>query len=311
MSCKEKKIMGNVFNVQKFSVHDGPGIRDVIFMKGCPLRCKWCCNPESQNAFIEIGYIKNKCIGINECGYCIEACPTGAIYKSSIDSNLVDIDRQLCTNCGKCADACPAKAITLFGKLMSVDEVIDEIQKDNTAWRSSGGITISGGELLQQAEFVQGLLRECQKRGIDTAIETSGFGKWEDLEKICRHSNLVFYDIKSMNSDKHKLYTGVNKELIIKNLVNMCQNSPDTPVIVRTPLIPGFNDSGEDIEAIINFIAPLNNVKEYEIMPYHAFGEAKYRELGREYELDDISLSKEHAAKLSQKAKMFLKEKRP
>lgn len=310
MSCEDEKKLGNIFNIQKFSVHDGPGIRDVIFMKGCPLRCKWCCNPESQNAYAEIGFIQNKCIGIDECGYCMEACPTRAILKSAIEHSLIDIDRQLCNNCGKCAEVCPAKAITLFGQLMSVDDVIKEVQKDSNAWRSSGGITVSGGELMLQAEFVHDLLKECRKRGIDTAIETSGFGKWNDLEKVCRYANLVYYDLKSMDTDKHKSYTGVNSELIQKNLINISEIFPNTPIIVRTPLIPGFNDSEEDIANIIDFIASIKSLKNYEIMPYHAFGEAKYRQLGRKYELDKLSLLKEHADMLSKKAELLLNEKR-
>ncbi|SFR16056.1 glycyl-radical enzyme activating protein [Desulfoscipio geothermicus] len=302
--------LGRVFNIQKFSVHDGPGIRDVVFMKGCPLRCLWCCNPESQNTFPEIGYIQNKCIGIQECGYCIKACPKKAITNSTVETPKIDIDRRLCDHCGKCVDVCPARAITLFGQMMSVEDVIKEVQGGNASWRTGGGITVSGGELLLQADFVHDLLKECKKRGIDTAIETSGYGDWRELERICRHCNLIFYDVKCMDSDKHKAFTGVNNEVILDNILKVASQFPETPVIVRTPVIPEFNDSWKDIKAIVEFITQLQNLTEYELMAYHAFGEPKYRQLGRKYRLERVKPpKKEYISDLQQRANAILKKK--
>lgn len=307
-----KQQTGCVFNIQKFSVHDGPGIRDVVFMKGCPLRCQWCSNPESQNKFPEVGYNKNKCIGTKECGYCIEVCPNKAIVNinSEDETPLIDIDRQLCDNCGKCASVCPAKAITVFGEMMSIEDVIKVVQEESISWRTSGGITVSGGELLLQPEFVHGLLKECRKRGIDTAIETSGYGDWESLKNICRYANLIFYDIKCMNTDKHKAFTGVTNELILDNLIRVSHSFPETPLIVRTPFIPGFNDSEKDIETIVKFLTRIQSLKDYELLPYHAFGEPKYRQLGRKYRMTNIkSPSKEYVSRLNQKARTLLEEK--
>lgn len=298
---------GLIFNIQKFSVHDGPGIRDVVFMKGCPLRCRWCSNPESQNVFAEIGYNQNKCIGIMECGLCLEACPINVI-KTAADKKI-QIDREGCTDCGKCVEVCPAQAITLFGEIKSIEEILKVLQEENVSWRANGGITVSGGELLLQAEFVCTLLEECKKLGIDTAIETSGHGSWNELEKVCRHSNLIFYDLKCMEPAKHKTYTGLGNELILDNLLKIAVNFPTTPVIVRTPVIPGFNDSLQDIQAIVKFLTQIQNLKDYELLGYHAFGEPKYGQLGRKYQLDHLPVpQKEFIADLNQKARALLKE---
>ena len=307
MGSNQGKKVGNIFNIQKFSVHDGPGIRDLIFLKGCPLRCKWCSNPESQNLFSEMAFIQNRCLGSEQCGYCVGACPAGAIQASDAETCFIKINRLKCDNCGKCVDVCPAKAITLFGELMSVEEVIKAVQQDSVSWRSSGGITVSGGELLLQAEFVHDLLIECKKRGIDTAIETSGYAKWDVVEKVCEYANLIFYDIKTMDTERHKTFTSVNNHLILENLHKISERFPETPVIVRTPLIPGFNDTEEDINAIIDFIRGIKNIKDYEIMPYHAFGEAKYLQLGREYTLGHLkSPNKDFVEQLNKKARTLL-----
>ncbi|GAB6152155.1 glycyl-radical enzyme activating protein [Desulfosporosinus burensis] len=306
MVNNQGKRVGNVFNIQKFSVHDGPGIRDLIFLKGCPLKCKWCSNPESQNLGSEIAYIQKRCLGIEQCGYCVRVCPTDAIQADS-ETAFAKIDRLKCNNCGKCVDVCPPKAITFFGKPMTVDEVIKTVQQDHVSWRSGGGITISGGELLLQADFVHDLLKECKRYGIDTAIETCGYANWTDVEKACEYANLIYYDIKSLDTEKHKAFTGVHNDLILKNLLKISERFPATPLIVRTPLIPGFNDSDEDIKAIIEFIGRINNLTNYEIIPYHAFGEAKYLQLGRDYTLSHLEVpDKEHVEHLNKLARTLL-----
>jgi len=245
MICSgHKGSSGLIFNIQRFSLHDGPGIRDLIFLKGCASRCKWCSNPESQNAFPEIAYNHQRCIGIIECGLCGEVCPVDAIKKSP--GGKIKIDRRLCTNCGRCAEACAASALKLFGAFMSVDEVLSVIEEDSAFyWRSGGGITISGGDPLSQPEFVQELLRDGRARGLDTAIETSGYGYWEDVSRICKYANLVFYDIKCLDPKRHKAFTGISNELILENISKLSLQFPQTPIVVRTPVIPGFNDSAQ------------------------------------------------------------------
>ncbi|MCR6544922.1 glycyl-radical enzyme activating protein [Dehalobacterium formicoaceticum] len=277
----DKNKMGYVFNIQRYSVHDGPGIRTMIFLKGCPLRCSWCSNPESHERHPEIAYNKNKCIGTNECIRCIEICLKGAIKKGPDDKIM--IDRELCNNCGACAEVCPAKAITVYGKLMSVEEVLKEAEADSIFFsRSGGGITISGGEPFTQAEFTIELLKEAKKRRHNTAIETTGYTDWENLSEACKYLNSILYDIKSMDSEKHKKFTGVSNELILDNFKKMCTAYPSLAVHVRTPVIPGFNDTEGDIRAIIAFIKDFPNVK-YELLPYHRLGQQKYEFIGKDY----------------------------
>jgi pyruvate formate lyase activating enzyme len=290
--------MGLISNVQRFSIHDGPGIRDLIFMKGCPLRCKWCSNPESQNHYPEIAYNLNRCIGKAECGKCLKVCEVGAIVEHS--TGKVNINRNLCTQCGKCAQVCPAEALQLFGKPISTDDLLTLIEEDHPFYsRSAGGVTISGGDPLSQPEFVQDLLKKCQGHGIDTAIETAGHGSWEDIEKVCRYANLIIFDLKCLDPQKHRAFTGVTNELILANIRKISTHFPQTPLIVRTAIIPGFNDSEEYIGRIVEFIARLKNLKEYEILPYHGFGEPKYALLGEKYPLTGCqAISREQMIRL-------------
>ncbi|MCC6533940.1 MAG: glycyl-radical enzyme activating protein [Burkholderiales bacterium] len=272
-----------VFNIQRFSVHDGPGIRDLVFFKGCPLRCRWCSNPESQHPLPEIAFKLDRCIGSDACGRCIPACPTDAIR---IDRGKVRIDRRRCTRCGQCVGACDSGALTLFGKAMSVDDVVRVIEEDSVFYgRSGGGVTVSGGEPCQQAPFVEALLHECQERGIATSVETTGYARWRDVERVCRYADLVLYDVKCMDSTKHKAFTGVPNMLILENLRNLAGAFADTPIVVRTPIVPGFNDMADDIEAIVHFLQGIATVRSYELLAYHRFGEPKYRQLNRRYPL--------------------------
>ncbi len=273
-----------VFNIQKYTLHDGPGIRTLVFMKGCPLHCLWCSNPESQNNTPEIAFDENRCIGHEECGWCVETCPAAAIKQ--LDSGKVKIDRKICTLCGKCSELCPSKAIHLMGKSMTINDILKVVQGDDSFyWRSGGGITVGGGDPICQPDFTRHLLSKCRDIGIDTAIETSGHGNFTELVKISQHANLVYYDIKHIDPVKHKAFTGVTNELILENLVRLGRESPQTPIIVRTPVIPGFNDSEEVIKSIVNFLDGIKNLLKYELLPYHAFGESKYYKLGRRYAL--------------------------
>ena len=298
MSTGDSKT-GRVSNIQKFSLHDGPGIRDLIFFKGCPLHCLWCANPETQNYRPELSFIENRCIGCDECGLCERACPEGAIRKSA--GGKIEIDRRLCTNCGECAKVCPAQSLRLLGEDMSVEDIVKVVEEDSAFHsRSGGGITISGGEPLVQAKFAAELLKECRDQGIDTAIETTGHARWEDVENVCQYANLIFYDIKHMDSSKHKAFTGVGNELILENIKRLARHFPKTPIIVRTPVVSGYNDSEDNIKATVDFLSEVKTVRRYELLPYHGFGESKYHQLGREYPLSGLkSPGKEHMAALN------------
>lgn len=295
----DKNKFGLVFNIQHYSVHDGPGIRTIVFVKGCPLRCKWCSNPESQQQQPQLGYNANKCIGAKACFKCAEVCGYGAIRIDSSNENLkVEINREFCSECLLCADVCPSKALEVFGKPTSVDDVISEVEKDSIFYtRSGGGLTFSGGEPLMQADFVVATLKEARRRRIKTTIETCGYADWSSVEKVCQHLNSVIWDIKCIDSEKHKNFTSVSNELILNNFEKLCAEFPNLPKLVRTPIIPGFNDSEEDVKAIISFIKDKPNVK-YEILPYHRLGQQKYSYLGREYSLTGVQLDEEKFQKL-------------
>lgn len=287
----DKNKQGYIFNIQLFSVHDGPGIRTLVFLKGCPLRCKWCSNPESQKPLPELGYNSNKCIGVEKCTKCLDICPEGAISKGANDKII--IDRDLCTNCMLCADVCPSKALNIYGQLKSIKQVLNEVEKDSIFYaRSGGGISLSGGEPLSQPEFAIELLKEAKNRRMNTAIETCGYTDWKNLEAACQYLNLLIYDIKCMDLEKHKKYTKANNELILENFEKVCDKYPDLPKLVRTPVIPGFNDNEDDIKEIIQFIKNKPNV-EYELLSYHKLGTPKYEYLGRDYPLNDAKLDEE------------------
>ncbi|GAB4331360.1 MAG: glycyl-radical enzyme activating protein [Candidatus Abyssubacteria bacterium] len=285
---------GLIFNIQKFSVHDGAGIRTLVFLKGCPLKCKWCSNPEGQSFSPDLAFNPNKCIGVAECGLCIRACPSGALRAGG--DGKVEIDRAICDNCGACVDMCPSRALELLGKVMSVAEVIAAVEEDSAFYaRSGGGLTLSGGEPISQAGFVKKLLAVARGRGIDTALETSGYCAWNDLEEVCSLVTQVFFDIKSVNSDRHRRDAGVDNGLILENLRRLAHAFPKLSITVRTPIIPGFNDSPDDVRSVAEFLNTLSIKPTHELLAYHRFGEPKYRQLGLEYPLPDIEPpSKEH-----------------
>jgi glycyl-radical enzyme activating protein family len=297
---KSDSASGFVFNIQKCSLHDGDGIRTLVFMKGCPLRCSWCSNPESQKGTPEIIFEERKCLGPQECGWCIARCPVKAIKR--LDNDSIGIDRHICTSCGVCAEACPSKAISIVGKRMLTSDIIRLVEDDQSFyWRSGGGITVGGGDPVFQAEFTRQLLRACQASSIHTAIETAGYANFSDLEKISEYADLIMFDVKHIDSVKHKSLTGVHNELILANLKRLSATFPQVPIIVRTPIVPGFNDSEEVIQSIVNFISSISNLIKYELLPYHAFGEAKYHNLGRKYLLEGLaSPDKEHMTKLNE-----------
>lgn len=280
---------GVVLNIQHFCTNDGPGIRTTVFLKGCSLRCKWCCNPESIHPKPELAYDLKKCIGEKECGLCLKECPEFAISVMPSDGK-VRIDWDLCTNCGKCVPVCPPKALSLFGQEMSVDEVLAEVEQDSSFYHESGGgITVSGGECLLQSDFVAALLEEAHHRGINTAIETAGNYPWSFMEKVLPHVDTVLHDHKLTDPERHKKWCGADNSRILANFKRAYETYPDKTFVARTPVIPGVNDDEEHIRAVLAFIRPYPNVVKYELLPYHRYGETKYGFLGRVYELEDFN----------------------
>jgi pyruvate formate lyase activating enzyme len=276
---------GIVFNIQRFSIQDGPGIRTTVFLKGCPLRCLWCSNPESMRLSPEIITRDIKCIG---SGKCAEICPKRAI---AFVEKIRIIDWERCNYCMKCAQVCPSKAIEAVGEHMTIAEVIDTVGRDSNYYRrTNGGMTLSGGEPLLQWQFALGLLREAKRKGFHTALDTAGYAEWEILDEVLNHTDLVLYDVKHMDSEKHQEATGVFNERILDNLQKTLAKSR-TKVWIRRPVIPSFNDSEEDLEKLCRFVLTLDRpVEKISLLPYHKYGELKYAAKGRAYPYQDVAL---------------------
>lgn len=291
----DSQLTGTIFNIQKFSVHDGTGIRTLVFLKGCPLRCRWCSNPESQKREAERAFNPSRCLTAAHCGQCAAGCPTGAL---SVSEGLLAYDPRLCNRCFRCVKICPAGAQNSYGQTMSVDEVLRKVEEDDIFYSNSGGgLTLSGGEALFQPEFATALLAEAQRRHINTALETCGYYPYQRLCEAARHLDELMYDVKCFDTRMHKKWTGVDNAVILENLARVREDFPDLPIRVRTPVIPGFNDNEEEIRAIRVFLDTLSGV-EYELLPYHRMGEAKYAYLSRRYELADASLDEKLLPKL-------------
>ena len=275
------EVKGLVFNIQRFSVNDGPGVRTIVFLNGCPLRCKWCCNPESQELKPVVMFKAQNCVG---CGNCTVVCPTGAS-----DLNVPGkIDHSKCIACGKCVDVCYHKALEMSGKEMRVEDLMIELYKDRVVYRrSGGGITVSGGEALVQHEFLLELLKTCKSLGWHTAIETTGFASKEVLDKIVPWLDLVMMDIKHINPEIHKEFTGVDNKKILENAIYISGIANE--MIVRVPVIPGFNADRTTIAGIAEFTSKyMHNIRELHLLPYHDLGSNKYGMLGKDYELTGV-----------------------
>ena len=301
-SFEDRKMTGCVFNIQKFSVHDGPGIRTIVFLKGCGMRCWWCSNPESQQAHPEKAYNENRCLGLSECVRCVESCTRNAITRA--ENGKIAIDRTRCDDCDQhCVAACPAQGIIMYGETRSVDNVLGIVEQDAMFYtRSGGGMTLSGGEPLLQREFMLALLREAKRRRINTSMETCGLAPWENLDDACQLLNSILFDIKTLDPVKHKEQTGAPLEPVLANFTKMMEAYPKLQVHVRTPIIPGFNDSVEAVRAIAELVAKYPNAN-YEMLPYHRLGTQKYLFLGREYPMGDVSLPENVMPKLYAAAK--------
>ena len=275
------KISGVITHIQAYSLHDGTGIRSLIFLKGCLLRCEWCCNPECHSPRIEVEFYESKCI---RCGACLKACNRKAINPDLEVKSGFKINRKLCNECGDCVRVCPSDALKFVGEVITVDEVMEKVNKDRYFYLiSKGGLTISGGEPLHQFEFTRELLRRSYNNNIDTAIETCGHAPWKYFVEILPYLNLVLYDIKHMNPVKHKQWTGASNELILNNLTKLSKSG--VPIIIRLPLITRFNLDKNNITQTARFVSNLENVREVNLMPFHQLGKDKYLRLSKEYSL--------------------------
>ena len=273
---------GCITEIQKFSVHDGPGIRTLVFLKGCPLNCLWCQNPETKCPDSEMRYDAGKCIG---CNVCIEECPQKAI---SLKGKKLLTDKKLCNVCGKCAEKCYAGAREIVGKMYSVSEVFDVVAKDKVFYKNSGGgITLSGGEPLLQWQFSTALLKKCKENNINTAVETCGFAKWENFEKVLKFTDFLLYDIKVIDPGIHKEYTGQSNELIISNLKKA--SKVNSKIIIRFPLIPNVNDDEDNLKATAKLAKKVSAI-ELHLLPYHEVGISKYKTLDIKYLLKNTAI---------------------
>ena len=291
---------GIVLNIQRYCSHDGPGIRTNVFLKGCSLRCKWCGNPESIAFKPELSYDPKKCTGKEACGLCLKApFPEGAFYVVEGSDDTIHVNWDLAGDCDEAlASLCPTGALEMFGKRMTADEVLEEVEKDESFYRSTGGgLTLSGGECLLQPDFSAALLMGAHERGINTAIETACNVPWKYVEQVLPHVDTMLHDHKLTDPERHKKWTGVSNKRILENFKKAYETFPDIDFIARTPLIPGINADEEHIRAVLEFIRPHKNVIDYELLPYHRFGLGKYLSLGVKYELEDYKTPSDDVVK--------------
>lgn len=271
---------GTIFNIQKFSLHDGPGIRTVVFFKGCPLSCKWCSNPESQDTKCQILWDRDKCSG---CKSCITLCPAQAV---SDQEGRLSINARLCRGCMTCISHCPHQALKAEGKTKTVKEILDICLQDEAFYEESGGgVTLSGGEVLMQPEFAFSLLKALKGRHIHTAIETTGYADTETFRKVIRYADLLLFDIKHWEEHTHLEGTGVSNSRILANMKDAIDSGKN--VLPRLPVIPGYNDSLRDAEGFAGCLRQAG-AKEVQLLPFHQFGEKKYDMLDRAYAYTDI-----------------------
>jgi len=276
---------GVIFDIQRYSLHDGPGLRTNVFFKGCSLRCDWCCNPESQRAKPELSVFVANCFG---CGECVPVCPTRALR---MEGNKVVREAGRCDSCGLCVPACPSGALRLIGRKVTAGEVLREVLRDAPFYsQGMGGLTLTGGEPTLQPDFALALLRLAKAERLHTALETCGEALWEALQMLMPYLDLVLYDIKHMDSQRHREATGIGNERVLENVQRLVAGGAH--VIIRVPLIPAFNTDAENLHRVAELAKSLG-VTEVHVLPYHALGKPKYRALGRAYALDEVPPMKE------------------
>lgn len=277
-------VKGVIFNIQGYSIHDGPGIRTLVFLKGCPLRCLWCDNPESQSPHVEVEFFQDKCI---KCGKCLTVCEQDAINKDLSCKTEEKIDRSLCNNCLKCAGACTTQALSQIGEVYTVSQLMQKLLKDAPFWRKSGGgVTLSGGDPLRQPRFARALLQELYDRNINTTLETMGYAPRKTFRSVIELADLILFDIKHIDDDTHKKLTGVSNKLILENLKEAIKMGKS--VIIRVPSIPTYNLTTSNITATVK-VAKEQGICEIHFMPFHQLGKDKYSRLGQRYQLGHLN----------------------
>lgn len=273
---------GVISEIERYAIKDGPGIRTVVFLKGCPLRCRWCANPETQKSIYQLMYWPNRCIG---CRQCISECPEGALSRGS---RGIEICRDSCTSCGFCTETCNSQALTMAGQRRTTDEIMQIILKDLPYYQTSGGgVTFSGGEAASQSEFLYELAKECKKYRISTCIETCGYAGWEIFQKLLPYIDYFFYDLKIIDEKDHITYTGVSNRLILDNFSRLIEAGAN--VTVRIPVIPGINNTPENVKKTILFLLERAPGCLVSLLPYHRLGASKYDKLDMEYSLSELS----------------------
>lgn len=273
--------LGTIFDIQRYSIHDGPGIRTTVFLKGCPLKCLWCSNPESQSNHPEIMLDHSRC---THCGRCLEVCPHKAIKRWNEEIKFL---RNICQGCGKCVPVCPSKARQLVGRQEEVEAVFKEVEKDGLFYKNSGGgVTLSGGEPMSQPDFVRALFKKCKENGIHTVLDTSGYTQLENWDQVLDYVDMILFDLKQMETAKHKEYTGVGNKLILASAKKLA--SSGIPIIIRIPLIPGYTDSRKNMEGCAHFVKEIG-VNRIELLPFHCLCISKYNRLDKEWKLNGVS----------------------
>ncbi len=275
-------MKGTIFDIKRYAIHDGPGIRTTVFFKGCTLRCQWCHNPEGIKFEHEIMFRSSRCA--EDCWDCIPCCPKRAIEEKG---KLIVIDHDKCDLCGVCGDVCAYEAVAIVGREVTVPEIIDEVEKDQLFYdESRGGVTISGGEPLAQGDFLLELLEELNKRDIHAAVDTSGCVPYEILDVVSQRADLILYDLKVMNEKRHRVFTGEPNGQILENLRRLNEKGND--IIIRMPVIKGLNDDQENIQSMVDFLLPLRKTWQINLLPFHRGGEGKLERLNKKIPLVDF-----------------------
>lgn len=276
-------VSGIIFDIKRYAIHDGPGIRTSVFFKGCPLNCLWCHNPEGIESRQEILFRSLRCQP--DCSVCVSACPKKALKKKE---GRLAIDYSRCDFCGKCEEACVFDAVSVVGRTVTVDQVIEQVEKDRIFFEESeGGITFSGGEPLLQAEFLEALCEAAHRRSLPVTVDTSGYVPFSDLERISPYVDLFLYDLKIMDDEKHRKFTGVSNKLILENLEKLAKTGK--PAAVRIPLLAGINDDDKNIKKTADYLRSLKKIKHISLLPYHSGGKEKLKRLGKQNSTEAFS----------------------